>query len=98
MNDKNECKSCHKMRVIYSNGFCQKCYRENFKNRKENTKKIYNFEGLNNVHKMVVEKYQSGFTVKEIKQYLESQNIELTTRNIYYIIQRNVRKVIENGH
>lgn len=98
MKDKIKCKSCHKLRVIYFKGLCQNCYRIELKKRKENTKLIFNYDNLNDISKEVVKKYEEGLTIKEIKEYLEQKNINITIRYIYYIIEKNVERVDKDGY
>lgn len=86
MKCKEFCPNCQKLRVIFYNGLCRKCYNSNVHKKK---KYKSNYKGNDKNVKLIIECFMCGYTKKEI-----APRVNRTYRYVCYVIKNYVEEVI----
>lgn len=96
-NKKSICPMCKNIRVIFYNGLCQSCYKNNnYNNKNKNIKRKHNYNGSNKYIKYILEYWSNTkLTAKGVYEELHQNGVNFSYQ--YYC--RLIKKYgIESGN
>lgn len=98
MKEKKECCKCHKLRVIYSGGMCQICYRKHLKNVKLNGNYFQTNPTLNIVDNEILSLFlKENLKRKQIHNIINSKYNKYNYSYICKVIQKYTKLEVNGG-